>query len=105
MPCWVGDPSKAHASTALFVAPLPAIQREPCRDWHGLSLAEALRKVERECGIGLAARPGRDAILLGRVFWRAMVRGSVQGGMYLIDSARQAAERGTLHQYLEGTCG
>jgi hypothetical protein len=105
MPSWEGDPSKAHASTALFVAPLPAIQQEPCRDWHGLSLAEAVRKVERECGIRLAAHPGRDAILLGRVFWRAMVRGSVQGGMYLIDSARRAAERGTLHQYLEGTCG
>ncbi len=105
MPSWEGDPSKAHASSAVFVAPLPAIGEEPCRDWHGLSLEEALRKVERECGILLAAHHSRGTILLGRAFWRAMVRGSVQGGIYLIDSARRAAERGTLQRYLEGTCG
>jgi hypothetical protein len=105
MPSWEGNPSQARGCTALFAAPLSAIGEEPCRDWHGLSLAEAVRKVERGCGIQLAARPGRDAILLGRVFWRAMVRGSVQGGMYLIDSARRAAERGTLQRYLEGICG
>ncbi|MBE3065788.1 MAG: ATP-grasp domain-containing protein [Spirochaetes bacterium] len=105
MPSWEGNPSQARSCTALFAAPLAAIGDEPCRDWHGLSLAEAVRKVERECGIQLAARPGRDAILLGRVFWRAIVRGSVQGGMYLIDSVRRAAERGTLQRYLEGICG
>lgn len=105
MPSWEGDLGKLGRAMALFALPLSAIAEEPCKDWHGLSLAEAVRKVERECGIQLAAHPGSDALLLGRVFWRAMIRGSAQGGVYLIDSVRRAAEAGSLRRYLERICG
>ncbi len=105
MPSWEGDLSKADGRGAILVAPLQAIGEETCRDWHGLSLCEAARKIERECEVQIHGRFGRDAFVLGRVFWRAVIRGSAQGGIYLIDSVRRAAGEGTLRRYLERICG
>ena len=104
MPSWAGDPSRVRPRSAFFAVPLPAIAEERCRDWHGMRFEEAVQRVTREGGIRLDPHPAHDALVLGSVFWRAMVRGSVQGGAYLLDSVRSAAERGTLPHYLEGIC-
>ncbi len=84
----VGD--RPLRAADLAVAGLPAIPAEPGRDWHGMSLAEALRRVERHTGVparaaGSGAGAGRGLLLAG-LFWKALLAGGVQGGVYLLET-------------------
>lgn len=91
-------------SQAIGILPLPAVSLEPDRDWHGLSFAEALEFVFRTGGAAFVGtgngtvssarsdnlhdRPGSGAPVLGRLFWSAFLRGGVQGGVWILDTAR-----------------
>jgi hypothetical protein len=72
------------------------LRAEPARDWHGLSLAGALEKVERLTGVPSADAPLPGRFTLGRVFWEALEQGGVQAGVYLIESLLHGDPAGTL---------
>ncbi|MDR3284838.1 MAG: ATP-grasp domain-containing protein [Treponema sp.] len=55
-----------------------ALCLDSLRDWNSLTLREAVQKFDRLC-------PQRPALPAGR-FWRACVRGSVQGMLYIADT-------------------
>jgi biotin carboxylase len=74
----------------------PEIDEEPSRDWHGSTLREALTAVCRFTGAKPVRRPENDAVCLGAPFWRGLLKGGVQAGVYLIDTmkAMEKAEGG-----------
>jgi len=70
------------------------LKAETARDWHCQSLAGALQQVESLTGVPSADAPLPGRLTLGRVFWEVLCRGSVQAGVYLIETLcrGQAAE-------------
>ncbi len=112
MPLVAGDPFSWQASDPLPVLPLPALEAERSLDWHGRNASAAMRAASRMAGI-LALEPGRapdpapsaarPGFALGSVFWRAFGRGSVQAAVYLSDSLREAARRGSVAAWVEAT--
>ena len=73
----------------ITIYPLPSIGNETATDWFGRSLAESMETVLELTGVeaGLTGR-----IVVGSLFWRAMIRGGVQGAIWVIDTIR--LERG-----------
>jgi hypothetical protein len=73
----------------------PQIQREEARDWHGFSLEGAFRRVVEITGARAVESAGTDLspsqprqryLTLGQLFWKALIKGGVQAGVYLIDT-------------------
>lgn len=65
------------------IAPIYTIQDQNARDFQGRTIPESLALVQKYTG----ARLTRDAdLVLGRIFWKALLRGGYQAGMYIIDS-------------------
>jgi biotin carboxylase len=64
---------------------LPGIEREQTVDWHGFTLSAALERVIEATGVRCVQRPSPGAVALGSLFWRALLKGSVQAGIYLLD--------------------
>ena len=65
------------------IAPIYTIQDQKARDWQGRTIPESLEIIQKYTG----ARLTKDAdLLLGRIFWKALLRGGYQAGMYVIDS-------------------
>ncbi len=63
---------------------LPLDSTRKARDWHGMDLRAA-----RDAALSLTgARLGAGRILLGKKFWKALLRGGYQGGAYVIDTER-----------------
>ncbi len=63
---------------------LPLDSGREARDWHGMDL-----KAARDAALSLTgARLGAGRVLLGRKFWKALLRGGYQGGAYVIDAER-----------------
>jgi biotin carboxylase len=88
-----GAPSEAPPGGWLGLLLPPAVEKRAGRDWHGFSLPEAAQRVALLTGLrAVQDRPGASfaGFLLAGVFWRALLRGSVQGGVYLVDTLRQA---------------
>jgi biotin carboxylase len=86
MPAFIGDPAAARGAAAVAILPLPALEHETSRDWHGLSLREAVGRLI-DLGFVLPCNaPSAPGFALGSVFWRAFLRGSVQAGAYVVDS-------------------
>jgi biotin carboxylase len=96
MPSFIGDPSAARVGRPIDVLALPMMGREPWRDWHGLSMRDAVGRIIARGLIRLTAAPPTGSFALGSVFWRAFLRGSVQAGAYVVDSL--AAGAGVLHR-------
>jgi biotin carboxylase len=59
------------------------------RDWSGMDIGMARDAALRLSGASI----GSGRILLGREFWKALIRGGYQGGAYAIDRARLGLER------------
>ncbi len=70
----------------LSIMPLPGVETVQTLDWHGRSMARTLELVQAETGIPINAE---GDIILGKVFWDAVVRGGVQGGIWVIDTIRR----------------
>lgn len=73
----------------LLVLPLPDQGAPGLRDWAGRSLGEAAEEALRAGG-GRWARAG-EAADVGRAFWKALLVGGVQGGLYVLDCLRGGA--------------
>jgi hypothetical protein len=101
MPPFLGNPALAAVEGAIEVEPLARFEDRETRDWHGRPFGEAARLALLLGGGEIAGTPGGSFVLSG-LFWRAIARGSVQGGTYLLDSVRRAAGRGRLPEFLAG---
>jgi biotin carboxylase len=104
MPPWIGEPDQFQGKVEdLQVLSLPDVGREVVRDWHGWTLEQAFQRVleicgPRSCGFCRSAgsTPGGGtpgSLVLGRVFWNALIKGGVQAGVYVIDSLCRPARK------------
>jgi biotin carboxylase len=99
LPQWIGEPDRfSGRAEDLRILELPGVEEETVRDWHGWTLQQAFRSVLEIGGTRPSAArtaggtsvddraltPGTFA--LGRVFWKALLKGGVQAGVYVIDS-------------------
>ncbi len=65
------------------IAPVYTIKDQKALDWNGRSLTESLEIITRHTGAVVT----KDAdLVLGKVFWKALIRGGYQAGMYVIDT-------------------
>lgn len=102
MPPFRGNPAHAASGGAILVEPLARFESRDTRDWHGRPFLEAARLALLHGGGEMnAGTPGGRFVLSG-LFWRAILRGSVQGGTYLLDTVRHAAGQGRLSDFLAG---
>lgn len=96
------EANKRHVSTAppyrgaktaplTGIVDLPAFGEETAADWHGLNISDGLRRVVDETGIDVID-PGSvsdDGFYPDGLFWRAFLRGGIQGGIWALDSLRE----------------
>jgi len=102
LPGFRGEPGSQRPGETIHILPLAGWQDCGEKDWHGLGFAEAARLACRVGGaetLQPAASQGAS-LALGRIFWGALAKGSHQAGVYVLDSVREAARRGTLAGYL-----
>ena len=100
MPPFRGDPRGMLPGSPVFLEIPEAFTRVTAEDWHGTSLGAAIRQVRERTGALVSGDPPHANFVLSGLFWRALLRGSAQGGIYLVESVRLAAERGTLRELL-----
>jgi len=85
-------------SDSITLVSLPILRNEVAVDWHGLGLREGFDRLLALTGVS-AVDPqkwrmsGQEGLLLGSLFWRAFLRGGVQGGVWIIDTVRSWRER------------
>ena len=83
----------ADAHGAVAVVGHPELLASDMRDWHGLQVADAAHRA-LELGRGrlvtAASGIGGSTRCIDRMFWRALLRGSVQGALYVLDRERRA---------------
>ena len=82
--------------------PLAGAQESRAEDWYSARLPAAAAAALRRGGGDLAAGAGEEQFVLSGLFWRALLRASAQGGVYLLQSVREAARRGCLREFLNG---
>jgi biotin carboxylase len=76
----------------ITLTPFPELLSSPLRDYLGRTTAEALEAVRQLSGEALPeAQPGAASGSLGREFWAALVRGSYQGALYVLQGVLQGA--------------
>lgn len=80
-----GSPEKLCAETCA-VLKLPFLHHENTRDWHGMTILQALSEVAEWTGVHLADRISDNKFILGNKFWKAFLKGGVQAGVYVIDT-------------------
>jgi hypothetical protein len=87
MPQGVGQPAWIQRGPEGLAVLRPAgLEEERAQDWHALPLPAALERVLSLTGVTAVDVPHPGKLTLGRVFWRLLARGGVQGAVYLIDS-------------------
>jgi len=79
----------SDGSSDIVICGLPELNREQEKDWHGMSIGEALQNVLRVTGVELVAGRSPGKFALGRLFWKAFLQGGAQGGIYIIDTVRE----------------
>jgi len=92
-----GEPVGISPEDPILVLPLASAGTSAITDWYGRTAESAARAALR-LGRGRIEEGGGFA--LGRIFWRAIVRAGAQGGVYVLDSVREAARRGALKELL-----
>jgi biotin carboxylase len=102
LPPYRGDPASFSPLGRILVEQLPETRACGAEDWYGMTLPEAAQYALRRGGGTLAEPAGGDSLVLSALFWRAVVRGSAQGGAYLLQSVREAARRSSLGEFLAG---
>jgi biotin carboxylase len=100
MPAYRGDPSEIDPEALLSIEAAAGWDRADIRDWHGIEFPESVR-IACERGRGTLTSDGRTSgFCISGMFWRFLVRGGHQGAVYLLDSVREAARRGSLGEFL-----
>ncbi len=84
-------PESVEGRGPVGVMPLPELEMESGRDWHGQGLASAARRALALCG---AATRTAGGPLLGSRFWKALLKGGAQGGVYAIETFAASLEGG-----------
>ncbi len=104
LPPLFGDPSRHPPSAPLAVAALPGAEEARARDWYGMGFIEAARIACGEAGgVLLDSLPKGDGFAIAGLFWRAVLVASVQGGMYVLDSVREAVRTGRVRELFAPT--
>jgi biotin carboxylase len=85
---WTADGGAAE----IAVLDLPRRRKEKGTDWHGLGFEAALEKALGAAGFSLQEKAKDSQLLLGSLFWRAFLNGSVQGVVYLGDTLRNGGD-------------
>jgi biotin carboxylase len=100
MPPYLGEVSETQLDFPIRVLPLPKLSWEKDRDWHGLSIQDAVvRLLDTGCVVFTASNPDDD-FTLGRVFWKALLRGGVQGALYVLDGLRAGGSGKKTAEYI-----
>ncbi|MBN1696032.1 MAG: ATP-grasp domain-containing protein [Spirochaetales bacterium] len=84
---------KIGKQESITVLPLPSIGDETVRNWHGELMKDAITTLVRIAGIEFEGEGRHGSCILGKSFWRAFLKGGIQGGLYIIDSLKRAFER------------
>ncbi|HSV93411.1 MAG TPA: hypothetical protein VLH81_10060, partial [Desulfobacterales bacterium] len=92
LPRFIGMPPGSGTTGPVPILALPGIDDEAARDWHGLTMAEAVSLLVDRGLIRLLDAPATSGFALGSVFWRAFLRGSAQGGAWVVDSLARGPE-------------
>ena len=87
MPSYIGDVKNlGRGEEGISILAIPNLREERSKDWHGLSMQEALNKVREHIRADLLEKPSPAHFNLGKLFWKAFLKGSLQGGVYVIDT-------------------
>jgi hypothetical protein len=83
------------AGSRLAILPFPEFLGSGCVDYMGRTPAESLTAVRELTGLALPLRePSPEeqggALVLGRTFWAALIRGGYQGAAYMVDRFLQS---------------
>jgi biotin carboxylase len=103
LPPYLGSPARASRGVqgvAVLVPPVVAAELS-LRDWHGEELGAAARRVAELTGVRLATEAPAGALALGGVFWKALLKGGVQGGVYLLETLVKAGRAGGAERLLQ----
>jgi hypothetical protein len=83
------------AAAPISVAALPLAESLHLRDWSGRSLADSARLALERGGAHFASAQALatppEPIIVGRSFWKALVIGGAQGGLYVLECLRKGA--------------
>jgi biotin carboxylase len=100
MPVFIGGLPRRAGEEPLRVLPLASVDSAGAVDWYGSSLQEAARRALL-LGNGILQGDATNGdLVLGRIFWTAVLRAGTQGGVYVLDSVRAAAGRGALKELM-----
>jgi biotin carboxylase len=85
-----------RAETAVLALP----DSEDSADWHGCGWERALDEVQRRCRTPLRliteGSSAGTAFVLGSLFWRAFLRGGIQGAVWTVDTLAEELKGGRL---------
>jgi hypothetical protein len=92
LPRFTGTPPGPGAAGPVPVLAMPGTADDSARDWHGLTMIGAISLLVDRGLIRLVAAPAASGFALGSVFWKAFLRGSAQGGAWVVDSLARGPE-------------
>jgi biotin carboxylase len=102
---YYGDPASMKHEAAIPVLSTDGFEQLTDRDWHGLPMSAAVSRMVESGRVRLVSGKTDEDFVLYGVFWRAMIRGGMQGAMYLIDSLEAASKNNSVSEYLSRICG
>jgi hypothetical protein len=102
MPPYRGDPTHCSPDRRILVEIAPETRAGDQEDWYGMTLRQAATLALRRSGGELLESTRGTGFVLSGLFWRAILRGSAQGGSYILQSVREAARRRCLREFLAG---
>jgi hypothetical protein len=81
-------PERHPEQPRIGVKPLPSIEEEESRDWHGMTLPVAFRRVLELSQLTLVDDDNDADIVVGSLFWNAFLKGGLQAGVWIVDTIR-----------------
>lgn len=100
MPLFRGPPSRLDPDAPIAIEAPEGWESCRQRDWHGAEFADSVRLACARGGGSFRQGEGKDGFQVCGMFWKAFVRGGHQGGVYVLDSIREAARGGSLKEFL-----
>jgi biotin carboxylase len=87
-------PDLIEGTGQMVLLGLPALEEESALDWHGLSVRQALDRVVSLTGIPVSGGNPSGGFAIGSMFWKCLLKGGAQGGVYLVDTMRKLRMEG-----------